>query len=224
VSGSDPVTFEAQGRACRGTRGESLLDALRRCGFEVPSLCHHPGVKPYGACRLCLVEVQKGRRRKLATSCDYPLEEGLQVFLDTQKVVRHRRAVLELLLAMAPGAPRILRLAAEHGIEQTRMEARRGQRRVLEDRAFGDFPQSCIGCGACAHVCPTGAISMEEIAVARLKERWGERRPCRYALMGLTPGAVCENDYECWRCEVDQRMVDRGRGRHPVFLKREEKQ
>ena len=51
VSETGQVNFEAQGRACRGTRGESLLDALRRCGFEVPSLCHHPGVKPYGACR-----------------------------------------------------------------------------------------------------------------------------------------------------------------------------
>jgi len=257
VSGPDQVIFEAQGRSFWGTRGESLLDALRRCGFEVPGLCHHPGVKPYGACRLCLVEVQKGRRRELVTSCDYPLGEGLRVFLDTEKVVRHRRMVLELLLAMAPDAPRIRRLAAEHGIEQTGLEAGRGGdncilcglcarvcrevvgaeaiclagrglRRVLRDRPFGDFPESCIGCGACAQVCPTGAISMEEIAVQRLKGRWGARRPCRYALMGLTPGAVCENDYECWHCEVDQRMVDRGRGLHPIFLargllKREEK-
>jgi len=251
VNPAEQVTFEAQGQSCRGVRGDSLLDALRRCGFEVPTLCHHPGVKPYGACRLCLVEVQKGRRRRLVTSCDYPVEEDLQVFLDTEKVVTNRRMVLRLLLAMAPRAPRIRRLAAEHGVEPAGLEgagggddcilcglcvrvcrevvgaealslAGRGQRRALGDRPFGDFPDSCIGCGACAHVCPTGAITMEEIAVSRLKERWGERRPCRYALMGLTPGALCENDYECWRCEVDQRMVDRAGGRHPVFLKLEE--
>jgi predicted molibdopterin-dependent oxidoreductase YjgC len=252
VSPTQQVTFEVQGHSCQGIHGESLLDALRRCGFEVPALCHHPGVKPYGACRLCLVEVQKGRRRRLVTSCDYPLEEGLQVFLDTEKVVANRRMVLRLLLAMAPQAPRIRRLAAEHGVEPAGLEvagggddcilcglcvrvcrevvgaealslAGRGLRRDLGDRPFGDFPESCIGCGACAHVCPTGAISMEEIAVSSMKERWGERRPCRYALMGLTPGALCENDYECWRCEVDQRMVDRAGDRHPVFLKLEER-
>jgi bidirectional [NiFe] hydrogenase diaphorase subunit len=251
VSEPEQVSFEAQGRTCQGIRGESLLEALRRCGFEVPSLCHHPGVKPYGACRLCLVEVQKKRRRRLVTSCDYPLEEGLQVFLDTEKVVKHRRMVLQLLLSMAPEAPRIRRLAAEHGVEPAGLQtaggvddcilcglcvrvcrevvgaealslAGRGQHRTLGDRAFGDFPQSCIGCGACAHVCPTGAISMEEIVTRRLRDRWGQRRPCRYALMGLTPGALCENDYECWRCEVDQRMVDRAGGRHPIFLKLEE--
>ena len=252
MSAPEQVTFEAQGQTCRGTRGESLLEALRRSGFEVPGLCHHPAVKPYGACRLCLVEVQSGRRRRLVTSCDYPLEEGLKVFLDTDKVVKHRRMVLELLLAMAPDAPQIRRLAAEHGIETAGLQAAqggdncilcglcvrvcrevvgvealslagRGRHRALGDRPFGDFPERCIGCGACAHVCPTGAISMEEIAVSNLKQRWGERRPCRYALMGLTPGALCENDYECWRCEVDQRMVDRAGGRHPAFLKLEER-
>lgn len=245
------VDFEAQGRACRGQRGESLLEALRRCGFAVPSLCHHPGLKPYGACRLCLVEVQAGagRRRRLVTSCDYPLEEGLEVFLDTEKVIRHRLVVLELLLSMAPSSPRIRDLAAEYGVAGGRLEesreagdcilcglcarvcreaagaealalAGRGRRRSLENRPFGDFPADCIGCGACAHVCPTGAISMEEIAVSRLRGRFGAERPCRYALMGLTPGAVCENDYQCWRCEVDQRMVDRAGDRHPIFLAR----
>ena len=51
-----------------------------------------------------------------------------------------------------------------------------------------------------------------------MRDRWGAKRPCRYALLGLAPGSLCENDYDCARCEVDQRMVERAGGRHPVML------
>lgn len=241
------IRFQVDGRSCSGRRGESLLDALRRNGFEVPSLCHLPGLPPAGACRLCLVEVIRGGRRKLTTSCNYPLIEGLEVELDSERVQRHRRMVLELLLGLAPRSDRLRRLAARYGVEHSRFVrpsdppdcilcglcaricrrgaraealavAGRGRNKRLAARPFGDFPESCIGCGACAWVCPTGAIEMESEAVARLRSRWGHSRPCRYALLGLLPGTVCENDYDCSRCEVDQRLVDAAGGRHPVTL------
>ncbi len=247
IASGDRVRFQVGERACTGHRGESLLDALGRAGFEVPSLCHLPGLSPYGACRLCLVEIEKGNRRSLITSCNYPVLDGIRVLLDTEKVQRHRRMVLELLLSMAPDSSRLRALARQYGVVETRLAGRtsadgcilcglcvrvcreavragalgmagRGATKTLARRPFGEFPDDCIGCGACAFVCPTGAVSMEPEAVARLRARWGEERPCRYSLMGLAPGSVCENDYQCRRCEVDQGMVDRAGGRHPAFL------
>jgi hypothetical protein len=59
---------------------------------------------------------------------------------------------------------------------------------------------------------------MEPIAIERLRSRWGEQRVCRYALLGLTPGALCTHDYECSTCPVDHEMFDLAGGRHPAFL------
>ena len=58
VHDEQKVSFQIEGRSYEGIREESLLGALRRYGYEVPSLCYHEAVSPYGACRLCLVEVQ----------------------------------------------------------------------------------------------------------------------------------------------------------------------
>ena len=238
---------EGQAHACEARAGESLLDALREHGFEVPSLCHLKGLSPYGACRLCLVEVQQGKKRRLTTSCNFPVMEGIAVHLDTERVSKNRRMVIELLSSMAPKSQRLSDLARTYGVSTTRLDPRqnaddcilcglctrvcsqgaraealalagRGRGKHLAREPFDEFPESCIGCGACAWVCPTGAISMEDRAVARMKDRWGAQRPCRYALMGLAPGSVCENNYDCARCEVDQSMVARAGGRHPIML------
>jgi NADH dehydrogenase/NADH:ubiquinone oxidoreductase subunit G len=210
------VEFKVQGRTCRGTQGESLLSALRHHGFEVPSLCFHEAVSPYGACRLCLVEVKKGRRSKLTTSCNYPVQEGLEVQLDTDEVVRHRRIVLQLLLAAAPAAKAVRDLAALHGVEETPFVPRPGEDciqcgmcvRICElvgvnalgfagrgvrkhvTTPYEKANLACVGCGACADVCPTGCVKVVDADEFRTIERWHLRVPmtaCAACGRGFAP-------------------------------------
>ncbi|MHC4676839.1 MAG: 2Fe-2S iron-sulfur cluster-binding protein [Planctomycetota bacterium] len=118
--------------------GTTLLEAARFLGFPVPTLCHMDGLSPYGACRLCVVEIGKGPEAKLVSSCIYPAEEGLKVRTASRRVVGARRMVLELLLASCPQSKTIQDLAAAHGVRQQRF------RQEYED---------CILCGLCVRMC-----------------------------------------------------------------------
>ncbi len=236
------IEIAIQGRTVTAERGESLLEVIRRAGFAVPSLCHHPRLEPYGACRLCLVEVVRDGRRRLTTSCDYPAMPGIAVELDTPSVQRHRKVVLELLLARASSAPEIRELAREHGVDVARFPemgqrcilcglcervcndvvgahaltfSGRGDRRRLE-MPFGDA-DACIGCGACSAVCPTNCLTMERDALERMRRRPGPERLCRYVALGLYSDGFCGNDYDCASCDVHRRLAALD-PTHPAFI------
>ncbi|HUT77664.1 MAG TPA: 2Fe-2S iron-sulfur cluster-binding protein [Polyangia bacterium] len=250
MTGSFRITVD--GNPVETSAGESLLDAARRAGAQIPSLCHHRLLKPYGACRLCLVEVTRGGRTRLTTSCNYEVLPDIEVRTDSEDIRRHRRMVLQLLLGLAPDAAAVKGLARAAGATEAAFRpapapagrkdcivcglcaricaevvgaaaitlSGRGERKGLEVPFRERIADSCIGCGACAAVCPTDAISMEDIAVALLRRRPATDRPCRHALMGAMPGAICPNDYDCARCEVDQRFVEACRPEHPIFAAR----
>ena len=76
-------------------KGTTLLEAAKFLGFPIPTLCHLEGLSPYGACRLCLVEIGEGERAKLVTSCTYPVQEGLKVRTTSKRVDRARRLIFE---------------------------------------------------------------------------------------------------------------------------------
>ena len=59
--------------------GTTLLEAARFLGFPIPTLCHNDGLSPYGACRLCVVEIGEGTKARLVSSCTYPVEQGVTV-------------------------------------------------------------------------------------------------------------------------------------------------
>lgn len=140
------VKFRINGVEVEAEAGTSLLDAIRHHGFEVPSLCHHEALTPYGACRLCLVEIAKGGRKKITTSCNYEVLPDIEVATDSPDIRRHRALVLELLLAEAPENPVLRALAGELGVVSSRF-GRESDAAIHADRG------GCILCGLCVRVC-----------------------------------------------------------------------
>jgi len=191
------VNLTINGRQIKAEEGATLLEAARAHNIYIPTLCANEAVFPYGACRLCLVEIKTARgRERLVTSCIYFVEEGLTVQTDTEKIRKIRRMLLELLLARCPDSEEIQDLAKQAGIEKTRFVeqsgnnkcilcancartceeivgvsaislAKRGVERELTTPFGEDFSEVCIGCGSCSFNCPTGAITMEDVKGTR---------------------------------------------------------
>jgi NADH dehydrogenase/NADH:ubiquinone oxidoreductase subunit G len=118
--------------------GSTLLEAARFLGFPIPTLCYMEGLSPYGACRLCVVELGEGPKARLVSSCTYPAQEGLKVRTASARVLRARKMILELLLASCPQSKIIQDLASAHRVSQQR---------------FRQEHEDCILCGLCVRMC-----------------------------------------------------------------------
>ena len=132
------VRLTINGLPVEVAEGTPLLEAARFVGFPIPTLCHEDGLQPYGACRMCLVEIGSGPRSKLVASCTYPVEEGLLVRTHSERVQRARRLLVELYVATCPQSKRIQDMASEMGVRQCRYEAKH---------------ENCIQCGLCVRMC-----------------------------------------------------------------------
>ena len=119
-------------------KGTPLLEAAKFLGFPIPTLCHMEGLSPYGACRLCVVEIGEDPKTKLVSSCTYPAEEGLKVRTASSRVIRARKMILELLLASCPQSKVIQDLASKYDVRQQR---------------FKQEYEDCILCGLCVRMC-----------------------------------------------------------------------
>ena len=116
------VSLTINDREIKAKDGMTILEAARDAGIYIPTLCYHEKLAPYGACRICTVEVSKGKKNRLVTSCVYPVEEGLVVNTDSPRVIKLRKMLLELMLASS-AAKTIQDLARQYAVTQPRFEA-----------------------------------------------------------------------------------------------------
>ncbi len=132
------ILLQIDGREVKAKEGMTILEAALSSGIFIPTLCHHEKLEPYGACRICTVEIESRGRTRFVAACLYPVEENLVVRTRSEKVDRIRKMILELLLAHAPDAPALQDLAQEYGADKDRFE---------KESSF------CILCGLCVRYC-----------------------------------------------------------------------
>ncbi len=132
------VNLSINGIKIQVDEGTSLLEATNFLGINIPTLCYNEGLRPYGACRLCVVEIRDGTASRMVSSCTYPAAEGLKVFTHTERVLKARKMVIELHLATCPSSKVIQDLASKHGVRQVR---------------FKQEHEDCINCGLCVRMC-----------------------------------------------------------------------
>jgi bidirectional [NiFe] hydrogenase diaphorase subunit len=183
----------------------TILQAIRQAGVDLPTLCHLEGLPPYGACRLCLVEILNQEPAVIA-ACTYPVADGLVITTTGPRATAVRNMMLEFLLARCPTSEKVQELAAAAGLSGTRFPSN-GQEdelcvlcglcvRVCRDLVgaaaigfidrgaarevgtpFKLHSEACIGCGACVAVCPTGLVQMEDVGNQRYLQPWNTAVP-----------------------------------------------
>jgi bidirectional [NiFe] hydrogenase diaphorase subunit len=180
----EEVTLFINDQEVKARQGMTILQAAQSAGIDIPTLCHHEKLAPYGACRLCTVEIVKGKRSRLVTSCVYPVEDGLIVKTESEPVIKIRKTILEMMWSRAPGVPALRDYGIKYGIDKSKFDVEptfcilcglcvrycsevkkknfigfvgRGTERQVMFLPDADFNE-CLKCGECYSLCPTGVM------------------------------------------------------------------
>ena len=132
------IPMKIDGREVMAKEGMTVLQAAQSAGISIPTLCYHEKLKPYGGCRLCIVEADLNGSTTLVASCIHPVEPNQVIRTRSEKIDRHRKTLLELSMAHASDSPQLTALAEEYGADRNRFE---------QDASF------CIHCGLCVRYC-----------------------------------------------------------------------
>ena len=158
------LILRINGMEVKAREGMTILEAARSAGVFIPTLCYCPGLTSEGACRICLVKIEK--KKKLHPACRTPVEDGMVVITDDAEIDRVRRVTLELILSdhdfnclLCPksGACRLQALVNRIGFDEKRLNRLKWAARDLPidtSNPFFDFnPNKCVQCGICIRTC-----------------------------------------------------------------------
>ncbi len=170
------------------THGETILTSARKAGIHIPTLCYHEAFEGQGRCRLCLVEVDCRGVKQVVTSCTYPVTEEITVRTSTPGIEKMRKNIVMLLYKQASASTILHDMYLEYGCSENSLSDNPEEKcmvcnlcvlaceemgssaislimRGTEKRAatpYDEASEVCLGCGACAAICPTQAIEVIE--------------------------------------------------------------
>ena len=155
------IHLTIQGIEVEVAEGTTVLEAARKAGIRIPTLCYHPDLKPFGSCGLCVCK-QEGSA-KIIRACSTPAAEGMRIITHDQDLYNVRRTILELTMSTHPSSCllctrnnkcELQKLAIEYGVREQPFEVRLAEDK--KDRSTGAIvldPEKCIKCGRCIQVC-----------------------------------------------------------------------
>ncbi len=183
------MKINIDGKECTAEEGEFILQIAKRNGISIPTLCYSESLDGLSACRLCIVEVERSGRRKVVTSCNYPVKNEINVYTHSDKIISMRKTLLMLIASRLIDTTPIKELLDEYEVKKNNRfinnqedncimcglcvkaceilgsnaigTAFRGINKKIST-PFEEPPQNCIGCTSCASVCPVGAIKYKD--------------------------------------------------------------
>lgn len=139
---------------------KNVLSVIRKAGINLPTFCYHSELSTYGACRMCVVEDDRG---KVFASCSEVPKDGMVIYTNTPKLQHHRKLILELLLAShcrdcttcrENGVCTLQKLARQLGVDKVRFENTKPQQPLdISSNCIVIDPNKCILCGDCVRTC-----------------------------------------------------------------------
>jgi heterodisulfide reductase subunit A len=149
------------GRTTEVPKGTTILQAAKLLDIKIPTLCYHPLIKPFAACRVCVVETKTKWGDELVPSCQVACRDGMVVNTNNEHVLKARRFILEMMLARWPNVPILRKYAEEAGLKAPRFTS------ALKD----ERQDACILCGLCVRACEevvgASAISFADRGIQR---------------------------------------------------------
>jgi NADH-quinone oxidoreductase subunit G len=139
---------------------KNVLEVVRKAGINLPTFCYHSELSVYGACRMCIVEDDRG---KIFTSCSTVPRAGMKIFTNTPRIRKYRKTILELLLSNhdrdctschLTGTCELQKLSRRFGLEEVRFEQTNKNLPIdVSSYSIKRNPNKCIYCGDCVRVC-----------------------------------------------------------------------
>ncbi len=189
------VTLTINGKLVSAREDETILQAARAAGIDIPTLCYVDGLSAHGGCRLCLVEI--GGSPRLQPACFLKVGEGMQVQTETDRLREYRRMIVEMLFAegnhvcsvcVANGACELQSMAMAVGMDHERLDYQYPNRAVdISHERFGIDHNRCVLCTRCVRACDEleGAHTWDVAGrgtnakvITDLNQPWGSSTTC----------------------------------------------